>query len=193
MAERPHPRFGMLKVHTVPGAFSTAECDRIVQIARDATAADARLVGAQRDHGLRRSELVWLDEVEGTGWVMDRIIDIVRVANREVFGFDLRSFSESAQVARYGAERKGHFDWHADIGEGKLAGQRKLTMVVQLSEPSDYSGGRLEVSLGAPFVEAAVERGTATLFPAYMLHRVTPVETGERMSLTIWAHGPSFV
>jgi len=35
-------------------------------------------------------------------------------------------------------------------------------------------------------------RGTATLFPSYLLHRVTPVTQGERFSLTIWAHGPQF-
>ena len=44
-------------------------------------------------------------------------------------------------LARYGAERAGHFDWHSDIGDGPLARQRKLTMVVQLSEPGAYRGG----------------------------------------------------
>jgi PKHD-type hydroxylase len=35
-------------------------------------------------------------------------------------------------------------------------------------------------------------RGTVTMFPSYLLHRVTPVTSGERYSLTIWAHGPAF-
>lgn len=105
---------------------------------------------------------------------------------------DLDGFDESAQVARYGAERQGHFGWHADIGDGRLAGRRKLTMVVQLSDADAYRGGALEVMPSAHTVEASRERGSATLFPSFLLHRVTPVEEGARHSLTIWAHGPGF-
>lgn len=46
-------------------------------------------------------------------------------------GFDLTDFLESPQVARYGAEGEGHFDWHSDIGAGQVAAKRKLTIVVQ--------------------------------------------------------------
>ncbi|GGG79936.1 hypothetical protein GCM10011415_31540 [Salipiger pallidus] len=182
----------MISVHTVAAAFSPVDCDRLIDIARNAPASDARLVGRQRDHNQRRSDLVWIDDVPEADWVMDRIIDTVRLANREVYGFDLNAFHESAQVARYGAERQGHFDWHSDIGDGRLASQRKLTLVVQLSDPGDYEGGTLEIMPSANPIPASRDRGAATIFPSYLLHRVTPVEQGERHSLTIWAHGPAF-
>ncbi len=182
----------VITVHTIPDAFTPAECDVIVGIARDAESQDARLVGLAKDHDIRRADLVWLDDVEGTDWVMNRIIDAVRVANREVFDFEIREFAESPQVARYGAERKGHFDWHSDIGEGLLARQRKLTMVIQMSEPSDYTGGLLELMPSNSVIAADQRRGAVTFFPSYMLHRVTPVTSGERFSLTTWAHGPAF-
>ena len=123
----------MLSLHSIPGAFSDADCDRVLEIVRAEKARDARLVGQNKDHNIRRADLVWIDEVEGAEWVMDRIISTVAEANREVYDFALSDFAESAQVARYGAEREGHFDWHSDIGEGPIAGRRKLTMVVQLS------------------------------------------------------------
>ena len=182
----------MIAVHAQETAFSGEECDRIVGLAAAAPSRDARLVGQTQDHNLRRADLVWLDDVPGSDWVMDRIIDVVRIANRDVFGFDLQSFSESAQVARYDAAREGHFDWHSDIGDGPLARQRKLTMVVQLSEADDYDGGRLEVMPSAHVHEAGLGRGHATIFPSFLLHRVTPVTKGQRHSLTIWAHGPAF-
>lgn len=182
----------MLTVHRIPAAFSEADCARIIDITKAAESADARLVGRNRDHNLRRADLVWIDDLPDTGWIMERIIDVVREANREVYGFDLDGFDESAQVARYGAERQGHFGWHADIGDGRLAGRRKLTMVVQLSDADAYRGGALEVMPSAHTVEASRERGSATLFPSFLLHRVTPVEEGARHSLTIWAHGPGF-
>ena len=182
----------MLQVHGVEAAFSAEECDAILVLAREAEASDARLVGRASDHNLRRAELVWLDEVEGSDWIMARIIDLVRVANREIYGFDLSDFAESPQVARYGAEREGHFAWHADIGDGPLAARRKLTMVVQLSDGAGYEGGALEVMPSAQEVVASRGRGSATLFPSFLLHRVTPVTGGERHSLTTWAHGPAF-
>ncbi|SFD73329.1 2OG-Fe(II) oxygenase [Roseivivax sediminis] len=182
----------MIATHSLSDAFSPTECDRIRALADVAPAADARLVGTRRDHNQRRAELVWLDSVEGADWVMDRIVDVVRAANRAVFGFDLTEFAESAQVARYGAEREGHFDWHADIGDGPHARRRKLTMVVQLSPLSDYAGGTLEIMPSAGVIKAPRDQGTATLFPSFLLHRVTPVTEGARQSLTIWAHGPAF-
>ncbi len=182
----------MLAVHRIPAAFSQSDCERVIALARTAPSADARLVGRNRDHNRRRADLVWIEDVPGSEWIMDRIVDILREANRDSYRFDLDGFDESAQLARYGAERQGHFDWHSDIGDGPLAARRKLTLVVQLSAPTDYSGGRLEIMPSAHTVEAANERGSATLFPSYLLHRVTPVDTGERHSLTIWAHGPAF-
>jgi PKHD-type hydroxylase len=123
---------------------------------------------------------------------MDRMIDLVRDANRDVFDFDITEFAESPQVARYGAEREGHFDWHSDIGEGRLAERRKLTIVVQLSEPDAYDGGTLEVMPSAGALSADRTRGAAILFPSFVLHRVTPVTRGERHSLTVWCHGAPF-
>ena len=182
----------MIAVHARAAAFSAEACDRIVALADTAPSRDARLVGQTQDHNLRRADLVWLDDVPGSDWVMDRIIDLVREANRDTFAFDLQSFSESAQVARYDSAREGHFDWHSDIGDGPLARQRKLTMVVQLSTPEEYEGGTLEVMPSAHVHQASTARGDATIFPSFLLHRVTPVTKGQRLSLTIWAHGPTF-
>lgn len=182
----------MLTIYSVPDAFSPVECDRIVETFRSAPARDARLVGQRENHNFRRADLVWLDDVEGTEWVMDRIIDLVRIANREVYSFDITDISESPQVARYGAEREGHFVWHSDIGDGHVAAKRKLTMVVQLSDACEYEGGVLELWPSAEAREAVKDRGSITFFPSFMLHRVTPVTKGERFSMTQWAHGPVF-
>ena len=120
------------------------------------------------------------------------MIRVVAQANRESFGFDLEEFAESPQIARYGAERQGHFDWHSDIGAGALAAKRKLTIVVQLSDPAEYEGGQLELRADASISTAPRQRGMAMVFPSFVLHRVTPVTAGERLSLTLWSHGPAF-
>lgn len=148
----------------------------------------AGLVGAVSDASVRRADIVWVDDLPGMGWVMDRMVGVVAEVNRD-FGFDVDGFDESAQVARYDAG--AHFDWHADIGAGVAAARRKLTVVVQLSVP-DYDGGMLEVRPSNAVMQADRARGMACVFPSYVLHRVTPVTSGVRWSLTLWAHGPAF-
>ncbi|SLN67248.1 PKHD-type hydroxylase [Aquimixticola soesokkakensis] len=182
----------MHSVFTFPAAFSSAECDAIIALAHEDELRDAGLTKGQTDHNYRRADLAWLDERAGTDWVMTRIIDVVAQANRSHFDFALTEFGESPQIARYGADREGHFIWHSDIGDGAFAAKRKLTLVVQLSDPDSYAGGALELWPASHTQTAQTARGTATLFPSFVLHRVTPVTQGERYSLTTWAHGPLF-
>lgn len=149
------------------------------------------LVRGQSDPAIRRAGLVWLDDLPDQAEVMDILVRAIAAANRDAFGFDLADFMESAQIARYGAEDQGHFDWHADVGNGPAAARRKLTAVVQLSPPA-YEGGALQVRPSTAILTAPRAQGTMAVFPSPMLHRVTPVTAGERFSLTLWAHGPAF-
>mgnify|MGYP001082294854 CR=1 FL=1 len=182
----------MLDLHSIPDAFSIAECKRIIAASAKVASQDAMLVGQTQSHELRKAELVWIDDVAELDWVMDRLIDLVRGCNYTTFDFDLREFSESPQVATYKASDSGYFGWHSDIGEGQAASKRKLTLVLQLSEPSSYAGGNLEIMPAAQVVSASRAQGCVSIFPSFSLHQVTLVERGTRHSLTVWAHGPAF-
>jgi PKHD-type hydroxylase len=182
----------MIPFHVMPGAMSPAECADLTALCAAAPVRDAALVGATTAHDIRRAEIVWLDDLPQAAWVMDRMIGITVAANREGFGFDLTDFGESPQAARYDAARAAHFDWHADIGGGMWAARRKLTVVVQLSEPDAYQGGALDIWSGHSPETAPRDVGTAVVFPSFHLHRVQPVTQGLRWSLTLWAHGPAF-
>lgn len=181
-----------MAVHSMPDAFSAAECGRIIAAQTTTVAKDALLVGQNQDHTLRKAELVWIDDVAGMGWVMERLIEVVRRSNTHTFDFDLREFAESPQVATYRATDSGHFAWHSDIGDGPAAGKRKLTLVLQLSKSSSYEGGDLEIRPSSQVVAASRAQGCVSIFPSFSLHQVTPVIRGIRHSLTVWAHGPAF-
>lgn len=182
----------MMSPYSMPNAFSVVECERIIADIASRPKSEALLVGKTRDHNQRRAELVWTDKVDGMGWVMERLIDLVRLSNRDRFDFDLREFAESPQVATYRAESGGHFAWHSDIGDGPLARQRKLTLVLQLSTSKSYEGGDLQIMPSANVWTANRDQGCVCIFPSFSLHQVTPVTNGIRHSLTVWAHGPSF-
>ena len=176
----------------IPGALPETDCARLRMLASARGWREGGLVGGRLDQDLRRAGLVWVDDLPGTGWVGDQIAAVVAEANRTRFGFDLADFAESAQIARYEAEQEGHFHWHSDVGQGPVAARRKLTVVIQLSDPADYEGGELQTWAGA---EPAAHRrglGDAVVFPSFLLHRVTRVTRGARVSLTQWVHGPAF-
>ena len=179
-------------VHSIPNAFSAEECERIIAAIASSPVDEAFLVGHNCEKNLRNAELVWIDEVHGMGWVMEKLIELVRRSNSNHFDFDIREFAESPQIASYNASAGSHFSWHSDIGGRSIAQKRKLTMVVQLSKSSSYEGGDLEIMPGAQILAASRARGCASIFPSYTLHQVTPVKTGKRYSLTVWAHGPGF-
>ena len=182
----------MLSLHSMPGAFSVGECEGIIAAISKVPTDEALLVGRNKDHNLRNAQLVWMDDVGGMGWVMERLIELVRRSNIDQFDFDLREFAESPQVAIYKATDAGHFAWHSDIGSGPTSCKRKLTLVLQLSDSEAYEGGDLEVMPGAQALSANRAQGCVSVFPSFTLHQVTPVKRGIRHSMTVWAHGPAF-
>ncbi len=182
----------MLDPVTAPALFDRQECARIVATAASGDFRPGGLVGGRRSENHRRADIHWLDETGEAGWVMNRLVEAAAEANRTSFGFTLDGFDERMQVASYDGGDGGHFDWHADIGDGPLAQRRKLTIVVQLTGDDDYEGGALELNPAGHVRAASRGQGDATLFPSFILHRVTPVTQGCRHSLTVWVHGPAF-
>lgn len=174
-----------------PDAFSLAECAQLTDVFMCQDASDGGLVAGRFDQKVRQSGLVWLPEREDLAWVDARAARLAADANRQLFNYALDGFDEQLQLAAYGP---GHYyDWHIDRGTGSVAGRRKLTLSVQLTDPGDYVGGALEINAdGRPF-QAPRNRGTAVVFAATTLHRVEPVISGLRHSLVAWAHGPAFI
>jgi PKHD-type hydroxylase len=124
-----------------------------------------------------------------TRWIYEKSGQITTQCNRAKYHFDLSGILEPIAISRY--EVGGHFDWHKDYGNGEIS-VRKLTLVVQLSHPEDYEGGDLEF-IGETTSEPELkEYGTAVIFPSFVCHRVTPITSGQRISLVCWISGPPY-
>jgi PKHD-type hydroxylase len=181
-----------------PRVFGPRQCERIVEAGQGLERESALVSsGSKGDHDqlTRIADVSWLSPSK-TPWVFEKLAVIVARANR-VYQFDLSGFTEDAQFTCY--DRKGAFyDWHQDGLEGELAG-RKLSLVLQLSSPDDYSGGDLELfslasdrALLSAWRDDLRQQGSVTVFPAFEFHRVKPVRTGQRYSLVCWIGGPPF-
>ncbi len=159
--------------------LSPKECDAVVARAPVRAAAEVdRGAGLVVDVAIRRSRAVFLDDPALTRRLNDALVDV----NYRHFGFGLAG-NEPLQFAEYGIGDK--YDDHLDIGPGAAA-LRKLSVSVQLTDPSTYDGGDLHI-WGTGRVDRT--RGIAIVFPSYLVHRVEPVTRGVRHSLVAWAVG----
>ncbi len=141
------------------------------------------------EEGVRITQFASVLQHPDINWFYQRLADTIRILNGNSFKFDLRGLSEAPQFMVYHATEGGHFNWHFDTGPQP---PRKLSVTVQLSDPSQYEGGRLEFSTGSMVVDSPTERGAVICFPSYMMHRVTPVTSGTRKSIVAWVTGPAF-
>lgn len=173
-------------------AFSNEELDRIVTYG-DSLNLEPATVNSDTPNvpSIRRSMVGWIDNNPDSGWIYDRLAYVARKANAKFFGFDLYGFVEHFQYTVYTADDAGHYTWHEDMTPTTEAA-RKLSLVLQLSDPEDYDGGVLETLNGSDPVAVDKKRGLIALVPSWRLHRVTPVTRGIRKTLVVWTAGPSF-
>lgn len=172
--------------------FSAAELAAIEKCGDGLTARKADLPGRRADHdNIRIANVAWIERESETAWLYHRLEEIVLRLNAEFFRYDLFGLSESFQYTIYNDSEGGHFDWHKDHGNDREE-SRKISLSLQLSDANAYQGSDLELHSDGHVQAAPRTRGTLIAFPSYVLHRVTPIRSGVRKSLMVWAAGPEF-
>lgn len=148
---------------------------------------EGKLGTGQTTAEVRRSRVAFVD-VERYQWLYQRMWQAALELNRNYFNVEISGFTERIQLARYDGSNQGFYTWHTDFAD--IAPRRKLSISVQLSRPEDYEGGDLELLFHETPHKAERSRGSLTVFPSFVLHRVTPVTAGTRWSLVAWISGP---
>lgn len=177
---------------TVKDIFTPQECQYIIDLSKDLLVEEAGVGDVKEvNHNIRKANVVWLQpNDEKIKNIYRKVCDAITTGNDQMYQFDL-DFMEVLQFTEY---KEGFFySSHIDAGfESNYS--RKLSFVLQLSDPNDYEGGDLvlyDATLDKPSI-ACKEQGSVTLFPSYTLHEVKPVTKGVRHSLVCWVNGPRF-
>lgn len=173
-------------------SFTNKECDAIIDLASDAYASSGS-VGAGGsgtvDKKIRNVNLYLLPLEEKTKWIFDRIARTVSVINDDYFDFEIMGITHELQLLHYeSGDNIGHYNWHMDMG-ALTSSTRKISVSVQLSDPNTYEGGELSINSNGENITCSKGRGTISMFPSYCMHKVTPMESGERWVIVIWVHG----
>ena len=172
------------------GGFSDSELNLLQQKAKDVKLTGAVGAGSRSsitDLNSRRCTVDWLFYNPETEWIFKRLADITARINSSHFHFNLTGF-EALQLTNYIHNDSGMYGWHLDYG---TVMSRKLSVVLQLSDPSEYEGGELQIASELPN-SIPKKRGLLVAFPSFSLHQVTPVTSGNRQTLVAWAAGPRF-
>ena len=179
----------ILTAVTVPQVLTRSQCEMIRQ--------DADIIGMKRAPVMakdgknvlsrtRTCASCWLPKAPHFQWLYNYVAAVTDEVNTAHFQFDVMDM-QTLQVLRY---RPGQwFRWHFDTFDGS---DRKLTMVINLSEPNDYIGGGLQVEGEWEGMEHRMKQGAATFFPAWMKHRARAPIFGTRWALVAWITGPAW-
>jgi PKHD-type hydroxylase len=170
--------------------FTKEECKEIIKIGNKNKLLAATVDGQKNKiHNIRKSHVSWIYPNPEIDWIYKRVADAIIKLNNDYFKFDIYGFIEGFQFTYYKSPG-GKYGKHIDKGMNMHI--RKLSLTIQLSDPSSYEGGNLHLHIGDKPIIIPKEQGKLIAFPSYVLHEVTPVTKGERYSLVAWLTGPSF-
>ena len=171
--------------------FSNEECDEIISQGRLLGLSKGEVYNKDNTSQLDREAMVsWFNPNEETFWMYKRLSIVANQLNNDYYQFSLDGFAEGMQFTEYYAP-SGKHGMHLDKAPKGVV--RKMSLIVQLSNPDDYENGDLEVM--AEFSNPSIvprKRGTLIMFPSWTFHRVTSITNGTRNSLVAWLTGSPF-
>ena len=190
---KPEETVNFTTMYAAERLFTAKECAKIKKIGESLDAKKAATFGGNSP--VRKGKVSWIPQKNSTDFIYKKIFDLAEKANQENWKFDLTGLLEDCQYTSYetkSEEESGDFyGCHLDI-DGPTAVKRKISIVVQLTDPSEYEGGELEIYTWDKAFYASKVQGSCLLFPSFLLHKVTPITKGKRNSLVLWVSGKPF-
>ena len=179
--------------------LSKQTCEDIINTAQVIPYQDAVIgngTGFVQDLDYRRSRIKFLNNGD---WRFSGLFDdlwktAIR-ANNDFFNVQISKL-DFVQLAEYDSSYKGEYKEHHDVFwvNGDPFYHRKLSCIIQLSDPRDYTGGDLEITEASSKPDASDirQQGSIIFFPSVIKHKANPVLTGTRYSIAAWFDGPKW-
>ncbi len=164
------------------------ECDAVIAVCRNFPETVPSTVGQDRYPDRRRVISREVQANPETSWIFGLIEGFAAEAAKSHYWLSLTGIKRPPQYLEY-QQGCGHFERHNDYSHEQADSPRKLTVIIQLSAPADYDGGRLQIH-GMETDDLPSGRGSILVFPSFLYHSVTPVTRGVRRALVSWVAGP---
>jgi PKHD-type hydroxylase len=178
--------------------YTKAQCEFIMNVAKSRPAQDAK-IGVKGETAIgdhRKSKVRFVQPNDHQlAHIFDDIWKMAIQANNNFFNFHLSKL-DYLQIAEYdgNGEIKGEYKKHRDVFymNNDLEYHRKLSVIIQLSDPSTYEGGEFELYGVSQHPDASEikTQGAVIFFPSFIEHAALPVTKGMRYSIAGWIDGP---
>ncbi len=179
--------------------FSAEYCQHIIDTALRREPSEAQIGtkdGIQKDDSFRRSSIRFVNKGDAElDYLFDEMWKLAIRANQDWFDVQISKL-DYYQIAEYDSANRGEYKTHHDIFymNGDPYYHRKLSCIIQLSDPATYEGGDLvfEHVEHHPNAEEMKQQGTVIFFPSFVRHAALPVTAGKRYSIASWFDGPKW-
>lgn len=183
--------------------FTSEECNHIIETVKQEKPTWAK-TGASPDlektFEHRRSKVFWIEHCHPKlGYLHKKYWEVVTAMNNLYFQAHLTHLPP-LQFTQYSEQYQGEYKLHMDLNwlvqtniSSSPNHQRKISAIVQLSDPKDYIGGDFQFGDDVqekPDYNLIRQQGIMLSFPSFLHHGVTPVTKGKRYSLVGWFEGP---
>jgi len=172
-------------IYTFTNVISESDCNDIIHGIEQQWREPAVGSKQEYDPNIRQGKIKFPDPSKVPhGRVATKCIERVAAEMDVDVGDPLKDID--IQLTKYGPG--DFYTWHADANlrfDTKII--RKLSGVLQLSNPTSYEGGELQIKSNAVISH---KQGDLTVFPSCLEHQVTKVTSGTRFSLVLWYKGP---
>ena len=166
--------------------FTTEECESVLTSCIDELWLPSTVVGTQDFHQSRRQKL----RGDVVGFPFLNIREVTKNANSTIFDFNLLGIIDQdyPQVFKY--SETDFYKMHIELTP--MAPSRKITFIINLSDPSSYDGGDIEFLNISADPELLRERGSCLVFPSYLPYCIHPVTRGSKHIIVGHVHGAMF-
>jgi len=164
---------------------------RFMEVGEATMQEDAKIGGegkADLVESARISKISWLHHNEQSKDIFDWLIDKIDRVNYWNYGLALTGM-ESIQYTRYPIN--GHYKYHNDFIARKENVVRKMSIVLSITDETEYKGGDFLIAPHGDNPERLrFRKGDLIAFPSWVPHKVEPVTEGTRITAVTWVYGP---
>jgi PKHD-type hydroxylase len=172
-------------VANVVSVFTPEECEELIALALMEDGIHEVAVDENESDKSIRSVMTYTLSQKKYPGLWERLQTIFEGSNSWRFEWNI---IRTVQILRFreGDHLSRSMDWSSNNP------RRKISMVLQLSEPDEYEGGDVVLSAGHMDNVIPTNIGFATLWASYLPNHVTPVTSGERWCIVAWAEGEPY-
>ena len=176
-------------------AIPSEVCDKIIEHCTKLPSKNATTFRAGEDplyeDPNRKTQIRWVPKDDEHNWI-NEIFETYALEANEIFGTEL-SYLPELQFTEY-KDIGYKYGWHHDVDFSNQTGtHRKISLVLQLTDPSEYEGGDFRFKhIENPNPLSVKKKGTVIAFLSYQEHCVESILDGSRTSLVGWYRGPRY-